>query len=41
MDKEVARVLVESLLQRLNRDGSHFHIPDGRLSENELSRYER
>ncbi|MEA2878502.1 MAG: hypothetical protein QOF14_3698 [Hyphomicrobiales bacterium] len=36
MDREVARVLIESLLQRLSRDQTHFHLPDGRLSENEV-----
>src|SRR5947209_6954973 len=36
MEIEVARTLIESLLQRLNRDGSHFHLPEGRLSQNEV-----
>jgi len=36
MDTEVARTLIESLIQRLSRNGSHFHLPEGRLSENEV-----
>ncbi|HEY7297417.1 MAG TPA: hypothetical protein VH684_05710 [Xanthobacteraceae bacterium] len=36
MDKQIALTLIESLLQRLNRDGNHFHLPEGRLSQNEV-----
>ena len=37
MDGAIARILIESLVQRLSRDGGYFHLPDGRLSENEVT----
>src|SRR5664280_1901082 len=36
MDSEKAKFLVANVIERLNREGSYYHLPGGRFSESEI-----